>query len=104
MRGYTLVELMVALVVGLLVVLTVGQSFLLNSRSFDVQQSQSGLQQRARFAAIQIERVVSAAGFQAQAVAQKGQTADDCRKLTIDELGRKQAFDAQGNRIDDRCW
>ena len=64
-RGFTLVELMVAMVMGLMVVAGVTQIFLLNQESHRVQKSQSELQERARFAAFQVSQVIARAGFRA---------------------------------------
>jgi type IV pilus assembly protein PilW len=62
-RGVSLVEIMVALVAGLVLMAGVGQIYLTNNRSRHVQDAQSQLQESARFAMGLLARSVQEAGY-----------------------------------------
>jgi len=62
-RGFTLVELMVALVVGLLVMFGVGQIFVQGKRSASVQDEAGRLQEGARYALQLMKRDIQRAGY-----------------------------------------
>lgn len=55
MRGFTLIELMIALVLGLLVSAAVMQVYLINTRTITIQQSASEVQDSSIFAMQAIE-------------------------------------------------
>lgn len=61
--GFSLVELMVAMVVGLILLAGVLQILLSNRESFDVQKAMAALQQDARLASFFIENAISHAGY-----------------------------------------
>ena len=61
-RGFTLVELMVALVVGLLLLAGVLQVLLGNRSSFEAQRARSGLQENARLVSFVLDNTVAHAG------------------------------------------
>ena len=75
--GFSLVELMVALVVSLVLLAGVLQILLSNRNSFSFQRDMAGLQENARLTTFVIENVVAHAGYQAN-------------------LDRKDLFDAEG--------
>ena len=62
-KGFSLVELMVALVVGLLLLAGVLQILLSNRESFSAQQALAGLQEKERLSSFVIENVVAHAGY-----------------------------------------
>ena len=62
-RGFTLVELMVAMVVALLILAGILQILLGNRRSFDTAQTTAALQENARLASFVIENAVAQAGY-----------------------------------------
>ena len=62
-RGFSLVELMVAMVVGLLLLAGVLQILLANREAFDAQRGRGHLQENARLASFMLENVVAHAGF-----------------------------------------
>ncbi len=62
-HGFTLVELMVALVVGLLVMFGVGQIFVQGKRSASVQDEAGRLQEGARYALQLMKRDIQRAGY-----------------------------------------
>lgn len=62
-RGFTLVEVMVALVIGLLVSLVIGQIFVGTRQSFNSQDDSARLQESMRFASQVLSRTVRFAGY-----------------------------------------
>lgn len=62
-RGFGLIELMVAMTLGLILVLGVSQILLTSKRSFVVQQQLAALQENARFVLTRISRDVRQAGM-----------------------------------------
>lgn len=62
-RGVTLVELMIALVLGLLVVLTASAAFIASKQLFNADSETQGLQDSTRFAGYLIKTVVRQAGY-----------------------------------------
>ena len=65
-RGFSLVELMVALVVSLVLLAGVLQILLSNRNSFSFQRDMAGLQENARLASFVIENVVAHAGYRVE--------------------------------------
>jgi len=63
-KGLTLVELLVAMVIGLIVVASVILIFVANSRIFRSTEAMSGIQESARFAVHYMAKDVRMAGFQ----------------------------------------
>lgn len=64
--GFTLVELMIALVVGLLLLAGVLQVLLGNRESFDAQRARAGLQENARLVTFVLENTLSHAGYRSE--------------------------------------
>ncbi len=62
-RGFSLVELMVALVITLILLAGIGQIFLSSKKSFVVQDSLGRLQENGRYAMETLEQDVRRAGF-----------------------------------------
>lgn len=62
-RGVTLIELMVALVLGLLVVLTASAAFIASKQLFTADSETQGLQDSTRFSSYLIKTVVRQAGY-----------------------------------------
>lgn len=62
-RGVTLIELMVALVLGLLVVLTASAAFIASKQLFTADSETQGLQDSTRFASYLVKTVVRQAGY-----------------------------------------
>lgn len=62
-RGLTLIELMIALVLGLIVVLVVGQIYLSGRQSYRTQTGFGGMQENGRFALFFLQRDIRMAGF-----------------------------------------
>lgn len=62
-RGFTLLELLIALVIGSLVIAAVGGLFLANTNTFKTVDDSSRLQENGRFALQTISRAVHQAGF-----------------------------------------
>lgn len=62
-RGFTLVELMVALVIGLLLLAGVLQILLSNRASFDAQRATAHLQENARLAEFVLSHAIAHAGY-----------------------------------------
>lgn len=62
-RGFTLIELMIALLLGLIVIGAIGAVFLSSSRTYRTTESLSRLQENARFAVQFISREVQLAGY-----------------------------------------
>jgi len=62
-RGLTLIELMIALVLGLVVVLVVGQIYLSGRQSYRTQTGFGGMQENGRFALFFLQRDIRMAGF-----------------------------------------
>lgn len=63
-QGVSLVEIMVALVAGLILIGGVGQVYLSNKQTYRVQEAQSRLQENGRYALELLERDVRRAGYQ----------------------------------------
>lgn len=61
--GLTLVELLIALVLGLIVVLVVGQIYLSGRQSYRTQTGFGGMQENGRFALFFLQRDIQRAGF-----------------------------------------
>ncbi|MSQ50455.1 MAG: prepilin-type N-terminal cleavage/methylation domain-containing protein [Betaproteobacteria bacterium] len=61
--GFTLVELMVAMTLGLVIVLVVAQVFLSSKESFNAVEQLSRLQENARYGMSQMARVIRSAGY-----------------------------------------
>jgi type IV pilus assembly protein PilW len=72
-RGFTLVELMVALVIALLLLAGILQILLSNRRSFDAQKTAATLQENSRLASFIIENVVAEAGYRVDLAASNDQ-------------------------------
>lgn len=64
--GFSLVELMIALVVGLILLAGVLQILLGNRESFEAQRTMAGMQQNSRLASFVIENVVAHAGYRTE--------------------------------------
>ena len=62
-RGFSLIELMIAMTLGLMLILGVTQVFLGSKRSFVMQQQVAALQENARFMLTRISRDVRQAGL-----------------------------------------
>jgi type IV pilus assembly protein PilW len=62
-RGFTLLELLVAVLIGSIVIAVVGSLFLANSNTFRAVDDSSRLQENGRFALQTISRIVRQAGF-----------------------------------------
>jgi type IV pilus assembly protein PilW len=62
-RGLTLVELLIALALGLVVVLVVGQIYLSGRQSYRTQTGFGGMQENGRFALFFLQRDIRMAGF-----------------------------------------
>lgn len=62
-RGFTLLELLIALLIGSIVIAVVGGLFLANSNTFRAVDDSSRLQENGRFALQTISRIVRQAGF-----------------------------------------
>lgn len=61
--GFTMVEMMVAMTLGLLLVVVIGQVFVTSKESYRTTEDLSRLQENARFAATQLSRVIRMAAF-----------------------------------------
>ena len=61
--GFTLLELLIALVIGSIVIAVVGGLFLANTNTFKTVDDNSRLQENGRFALQTLERAVHQAGF-----------------------------------------
>ena len=61
--GFSLVELMIAMVIGLLLIAGIGQVFLSGQQSFKTQSGTGKLQENARFALFFLQRDIRMAGF-----------------------------------------
>jgi type IV pilus assembly protein PilW len=61
--GFSLVEMMVAMTLGLLLVVVIGQVFVTAKESYRTTEDLSRLQENARFAAAQMSRVIRMAAF-----------------------------------------
>jgi len=61
--GFSLVEMMVAMTLGLLLVVVIGQVFVTSKESYRTTEDLSRLQENARFAAAQMSRVIRMAAF-----------------------------------------
>lgn len=61
--GFTMIEMMIAMTLGLLLVVVIGQVFVTSKESFRTTEDLSRLQENARFAASQLSRVVRMAGY-----------------------------------------
>lgn len=65
-RGLSLIELMVAMVIGLVLILGVTQIFINNQKSYLFQQGQVGNQENSRFALAVLSQELSKAGYRSQ--------------------------------------
>ena len=61
--GFTLIEMMVSMALGLLLVIVIGQVFVTSKESYRTTEDLSRLQENARFAAAQMSRVIRMAAF-----------------------------------------
>jgi type IV pilus assembly protein PilW len=61
--GFTLIEMLIAMTLGLLLVIVIGQVFVTSKESYRTTEDLSRLQESARFAASQMSRIVRMAGF-----------------------------------------
>lgn len=61
--GFTMVEMMVAMTLGLLLVVVIGQVFVTSKESYRTTEDLSRMQENARFAAAQLSRVIRMAAF-----------------------------------------
>jgi len=62
-RGFTMVELMVAMTLGLILTVVIGQVFVTSKESYRTTEDLSRLQENARFAVTQMSRVIRMAAF-----------------------------------------
>lgn len=62
-RGISLIELMVAMTIGLFLILGVTQIYIANQKSYQFQQSQVGNQENGRFTLALLEQELSKAGY-----------------------------------------
>jgi len=62
-HGFSLVELMIAITLGLMLIGGVAQIFLSNKRAYNLQEEMSRLQENARFAAVTLTRDIRLADF-----------------------------------------
>lgn len=62
-KGVSLIELMVALVVGLILILGVTQLFINNQKTYQFQQGQAGNQDNSRFTLMLLEQELGKAGY-----------------------------------------
>jgi type IV pilus assembly protein PilW len=62
-RGFTLVELMVALVITLILLAGIGQIFLSSKKSFNIQESLSRMQENGRYAIEMLAQDIRRAGY-----------------------------------------
>jgi type IV pilus assembly protein PilW len=74
--GFTIVELMVSLVLGLLVILVIGSIFIANSSTFRATDDSARIQENGRFALQAISRVVKQAGYMPPDVATRATNLD----------------------------
>jgi len=77
-RGVTLIELMVALTIGLIIIGAIGSIFLASRQSFRVQEVMSRMQENARFAFEAIDRDVRMVGFSGYVAC----TSSECNDVT----------------------
>lgn len=68
-RGFSLVELMVAMAIGLFLTLVIAQLFLGSKQSYRTQDDMSRLQENARYAVTLLSRQLRAAGFKSDPAA-----------------------------------
>jgi len=61
--GFTLIEMMVSMALGLLLVVVIGQVFVTSKESYRTTEDLSRLQENARFSAAQMSRVIRMAAF-----------------------------------------
>lgn len=61
--GFSLVELMIAMTIGLVIALVIGELFVANQRTYTVQDENARVQENARFALAMLSRQVRMAGF-----------------------------------------
>ncbi|MGH8507059.1 MAG: PilW family protein [Stenotrophobium sp.] len=66
--GLTLIELMLALLIGLIIIAGVGEVFLAGRASYNVQQRLGDLQENGRFALLFLQRDIRQAGFPKNAI------------------------------------
>ncbi|NBB12030.1 PilW family protein [Pseudomonas sp. SLFW] len=67
-RGLSLIELMVAMVIGLILILGVTQIFINNQKSYLFQQGQMGNQENSRFALALLNQELSKAGYRSKPI------------------------------------
>ncbi|WP_296178867.1 PilW family protein [Pseudomonas sp. UBA1879] len=65
-RGLSLIELMIAMLIGLFLILGVTQIFINNQKSYLFQQGQSGNQENARFSLAVLNQELSKAGYRSK--------------------------------------
>ena len=61
--GFSLVELMVAMTIGLIITMVIGQLFVGNQRTYTVLYENARIQENARFAVAMLDREIRMAGF-----------------------------------------
>ena len=61
--GFTMIEMLISMTLGLLLVIVIGQVFVTSKESYRTTEDLSRLQESARFAASQMSRIVRMAGF-----------------------------------------
>src|SRR4029077_6333003 len=66
-RGVTLIELMIAVTIGLLIVVVLAQLFLGSRQTFATSDDESRMQDNIRFSQILLTRTVHLAGYKSQA-------------------------------------
>ncbi len=94
-KGFSLIELMLALALGLVVVTGIVQLFVGNSQTYAVLEGQSRLQENARFAFDFISRSAQTAGFWGCAP----ERANVVKGLVADEIWVCKDIDTGGCRV-----
>ncbi len=84
--GFTLLELLIALVIGSLVIAVVGGLFLANSNTFRSVDDSSRLQENGRFALLTIARAVHQAGYAPMDVQQLVGNGKDAFPINLDGI------------------
>jgi type IV pilus assembly protein PilW len=84
MQGVTLVEIMVALVIGLLTLAGLLALFVQNKRTFNQDEQFARMQDNARFALAELEKDLAMAGFWGDMLNPAGIVPDDSLAITID--------------------
>ncbi|MGH8751673.1 MAG: PilW family protein, partial [Burkholderiales bacterium] len=62
-RGFSLIEIMIALVIGLIIIVALGQVFLGNKQTYKTQEDLARMQEDARFALETMSRAMRIAGY-----------------------------------------